>query len=49
MKDPQFLEHAEKVRLPIAPIKGEEIAQMFDQLFKEATPDVITELKKIMY
>lgn len=49
MKDPQFLEHAEKVRLPIAPIKGEEIAQMFDQLFKEATPDVITELKKVMY
>ena len=49
MKDPEFLADAEKVRLPIAPIKGEEIAQMFEQLFKEATPEVITELKKIMY
>jgi len=49
MKDPQFLADAEKVRLPIAPIKGEEITQMFEQLFKEATPKVITELKKIMY
>ncbi len=49
MKDPKFLEHAEKVRLPIRPLRGERIAQMFDQLFKEATPDVITELKKIMH
>ncbi len=49
MKDPEFLDHAKRVRLPIKPIPGEEIAQMFDKLFQEATSEVVAELKKIMY
>jgi tripartite-type tricarboxylate transporter receptor subunit TctC len=48
MKDPGFLGEAERAKLDIAPMSGPAIAKMFEQLFKEATPDVIARLKKIM-
>jgi tripartite-type tricarboxylate transporter receptor subunit TctC len=48
MKDPAFLKEAERAKLDIAPMPGPLIASMFEQLFKETTPDVIARLKKIM-
>lgn len=48
MKDQVFLKEAERAKLDIAPMPGPLIASMFEQLFKETTPDVIARLKKIM-
>jgi tripartite-type tricarboxylate transporter receptor subunit TctC len=48
MKDPAFLSEAERAKLDIAPIPGPVIAKMFEQLFKESTPEVVARLKKIM-
>ncbi len=48
MKDAAFLKEAERAKLDIAPMPGPVIERMFEQLFKEATPDVIARLKKIM-
>lgn len=48
MKDRGFLAETERAKLPISPIKGHDIARMFDQLFKEASPEVVARLKKIM-
>jgi tripartite-type tricarboxylate transporter receptor subunit TctC len=48
MKDSAFLGEAERAKLDIAPMPGPVIAKMFEQLFKESTPDVIARLKKIM-
>lgn len=49
MNDKKFLAQAKRARLPIAPLQGEKIAQMFGQLFSDATPNVVAELKEIIY
>lgn len=49
MKDPEFLAAANQAKLIIAPLQGKEIARMIDELFQQSTPDVVEELKKILY
>ena len=48
MQDADFLSETRRARLSIAPLKGEAIGRMFKRLFKEATPEVIAELKKLI-
>jgi len=49
MEDPEFLAAAKQAKLAIAPLEGKEIAQMINRLFEQSTPDVVEELKKILY
>lgn len=49
MKDPEFLAEAEKLQLTISPIEGEEIADMFERLFAEATAEDVKKIKEILY
>ena len=48
MEDPEFLAEAKRVRLSIYPIKGDVVARMFKRLFREATPEAIAALKKLL-
>ena len=49
MEDKAFLAEAERARLSIDPIRGEEMARMFRQLFEEATPAIVERIKKIVF
>jgi len=47
MKDPEFLADAEKAKLDIEPITGEEMEKMVGKLFK-LSPATVTKLKEIL-
>ncbi|HXK28815.1 MAG TPA: tripartite tricarboxylate transporter substrate-binding protein [Candidatus Binatia bacterium] len=47
LKDPEFLAHAEKAKLDIEPITGEEMEKMVGKLFK-LSPALVTKLKEIL-
>jgi hypothetical protein len=47
MKDPRFLEDAEKAKLDIAPQTGEEV-QAFVEALYASPPDVIARARKVL-
>ena len=47
LKDPEFLADAEKAKLDIEPITGEEMEKMVEKLFK-LSPATVTKLKDIL-
>jgi tripartite-type tricarboxylate transporter receptor subunit TctC len=47
MKDPQFLEEAEKARLDLSPLSGEELEETVRGIY-DAEPDVVAKLKEIL-
>lgn len=47
MKDPEFLAEANKSKMDIEPVPGEEIEEMIAGLFKQK-PQIITRLKEIL-
>lgn len=48
MKDKAFLAEAARARLTVDPINGEEMGRMFKQVFEEATPAIVEQIKKLM-
>ncbi len=47
MTDPQFLEEARKLMLPVVPVDGEKAAQIIRKVF-QANPETITKVREIM-
>jgi hypothetical protein len=48
MKDKEFIEECEKVRLAVDPVSGEELEKAVMAAFK-TTPPVVAKLKEVMY
>ena len=48
MKDKEFIEECEKVRLPVDPVSGEELEKAVMAAFKTPHP-VVAKLKEVMY
>ena len=47
MKDPQFLAEAEKARLDLSPLSGEELEETVRGIY-DAEPEVVAKLKEIL-
>jgi tripartite-type tricarboxylate transporter receptor subunit TctC len=48
MKDKEFIEECEKVRLPVDPVSGEELESAVLAAFKTPRP-LVEKLKEVMY